>query len=95
MRVTQAFEFGFRARMLQECLSSALPSVWERRAQAWEAARPRQSDFNGRASSVELRDRDERCRDMAESCRRHARLLHEAEPTSPSPQVIGVLLEAA
>lgn len=95
MRITPAFEVGFRARVLQECFTSALPAVWERRAEAWEAARPRPDDFNGRATRAELVDRDERCKRIAEACRRHAQILREPEPMPLAAEVVEVLLEAA
>ena len=95
MRVTRAAEADFRARMLQECLSAALPGGWERRAALWEDARPRSGDFVGQATRDELIDRDERCRGKAEACRRHAQLLRDAEPEPPSADVVDVLLEVA
>ena len=79
MRATHEFEADFRARVLQDCLASALPAVWERRAAAWEAARPRADDFNGRATRDELVDREIRCRDTAAACRAHAQVLREPE----------------
>lgn len=88
-------EVGFRARVLQDCLTAALPAVWERRAAAWEDARPRPGDYNGRASVDELVDRDRRCRAIAEACRRHARLLREGEPEPVSVEVVDVLQEVA
>ena len=95
MRVTPEFEVGFRARVLQDCLTAALPTVWERRAAAWEDARPRRGDFLGRATRDELVDRDQRCREIAEACRRHARLLREAEPVPISSEVVDVLQAVA
>jgi len=95
MIVTRAAEADFRARMLQECLIAALPATWERRAAEWEAARPRRGDFHGQATRDELVDRDVRCRQLAESCRRHASLLRSTEPGLPGPEVLAVLLEAA
>lgn len=96
MRVTREIEADFQSRVLQDCLSAALPTVWERRAAAWEAARPRPGDYNGQATRDDLVDRDERCWQTAEACRAHARVLRDAEPsTCVSGDVWAALAEVA
>lgn len=65
----------FAVRMLQEALETAMPWHWMERAEALEAARPRSTDFCGRATAEELAARDALLAEQAESCRRHARFL--------------------
>lgn len=66
---------SFGVRLIEEAIADALPYVWERRAEQLEQARPRPGDFNGRATAVELAERDQRLAEQAEGCRRHATLL--------------------
>lgn len=63
-----------RARALQSALSEATASHWARRADAFEAARPRPGDFTGRASPADVAAQDRRLAAMALACRRHADL---------------------
>lgn len=76
-------------RLVEEALLSALPGSWERRAAEFEAARPRPSDFNGRASVAELAARDRRCAEAAQACRDRAALL------GPHSDILGVEVGAA
>jgi len=48
----------FRARLLADRITEASAVGWLRRAAAFEWARPRPDDFNGRASQEEIHDRD-------------------------------------
>lgn len=86
---------GFRARVLQDCLTEATAGYWRRRAVTFEAARPRAGDFNGQASRDELSARDERCRLAAELCRHRAGLSLEAKPEPITPDVWAMLDEVA
>lgn len=73
---TLAAELGpFARRVVEEALTTAMPAFWERRAEQLDDARPRRSDFNGRASSAELAERDRRLAEQAAACREHAELL--------------------
>ena len=73
---TLAAELGpFARRVVEEALTTAMPAFWERRAVELDEARPRRSDFNGRASSAELAERDRRLAEQAAACREHAELL--------------------
>ena len=65
----------FRRRVVEEMLATALPAFWARRAEQLEDARPRPTDFNGRASLAELAERDRRLAEQAAACREHAELL--------------------
>ena len=65
----------FGRRVVEEALTTAMPGFWERRAAELDDARPRRSDFNGRASSAELAERDRRLAEQAAACSRHAELL--------------------
>lgn len=73
---TLAAELGpFARRVGEEALTTAMPAFWERRAEQLDEARPRRSDFNGRASSAELAERDRRLAEQAAACRAHAEVL--------------------
>jgi hypothetical protein len=73
---TLAAELGpFARRAAEEALTTAMPGFWERRAEQLEDARPRPTDFNGRASSAALAERDRRLAELAAACREHAELL--------------------
>lgn len=53
---------------------------WLRRAQDFEAAKPRTTDKHGQATREELSARWRRCHEAAEACRNRARLLSGAAP---------------
>lgn len=73
---TLAGELGpFARRVVEEALTTAMPGFWERRAAELDDARPRRSDFNGRASSAALAERDRRLAEQAAAHRAHAELL--------------------
>ena len=73
---TLAAELGpFARRVVEEALTTAMPAFWERRAEQLDEARPRRSDFNGRASSAELAERDRRLAEQAAACRAHAEVI--------------------
>lgn len=62
----------FRARVLQDALYEATAYYWRRRAEAFEAARPRASDWPGRATPEQLAEADRRCATAALACRQRA-----------------------
>ena len=75
-----AYLLSFARRILADALSEAMPAVWLRRAEALEAAAPREGDYHGTATREELSARWTRCRETAEACRRHAALLAASDP---------------
>lgn len=64
----------FRQRVLQDALSEAMASYWQRRAQMLEWAMPRAGEFHGRATRAELEGRCARLRVEADACRNRARV---------------------
>lgn len=73
----------FTARMLQDALADATADFWERRARTFEAAAPRQGDFNGRATTEDLEARRARCELSARVCRQRASLERHGQPVDP------------
>lgn len=67
----------YRVRFLEQLITDASATHWERRAAAFDAARPRPGDYHGRATQAELAERDRRCRETAAACRAHAALLRQ------------------
>lgn len=65
----------YRARVLQDVLLLALPAYWDRRAAAFEAARPSRDDFHGRATGDDLAQADHRNAQTAQACRNRARVI--------------------
>lgn len=65
-------------RFLEDAFVSASAAQWRRRAETLEWARPRPTDYNGRATAEELADRDARLASQARACRWHARLIEHA-----------------
>lgn len=53
----------------------ASPAYWLRRADQFDAARPRPGEFTGHATPEELADADERCAEAARLCRFHASIV--------------------
>jgi hypothetical protein len=62
----------FQNRVIQDAIADATSAYWMRRAEAFEAARPRPGDWAGRATEADLRAADERCAGIAEACRLRA-----------------------
>lgn len=62
----------FRRRVLADALQEATAAYWERRAEVFEAARPRRGDYFGNATRDDLRAQDERLAAMARACRSRA-----------------------
>lgn len=65
---------NFRRRVLQDALLEAEAAYWLRRAEAFEAARPRPGEYVGQATPLELAARDDRLVTTALACRRRAQL---------------------
>ncbi len=68
-----------RRRIVQEILAEAEGIYWMRRAEQFEAARPKAGDYRGRASDDDLRARDVRLAEIAEACRRKAKVMMMAD----------------
>jgi hypothetical protein len=85
----------FRARVLQDALTEALPSYWAMRAEQFQAAAPRPGDFNGNATPEELQARLVDCLITAAACRRHAELLGAGLPDYIAEEISAVLGEVA
>lgn len=64
----------FQRRVLLDALLEAWGPYWERRAEAFEAARPRPEDYHGRATPAELRAQWQRLTEIAAACRARAQL---------------------
>lgn len=69
----------FRVRVLQDALTEAEAAYWDRRADTFEAARPRPDDFTGQATPQQLARRAARLTDVAQACRARAALIR-SEP---------------
>lgn len=64
----------FQHRVVQDALNDASAYYWDRRADDFEAARPKPGDYPGKATLADLRAADVRCREAAEACRKRARV---------------------
>lgn len=62
-------------RLIAETIRRQIPAVLDRRADAFDGARPRPGDFAGHAGVTELAARDHRLSEEARRLRRHALLL--------------------
>jgi hypothetical protein len=83
----------FRTRVLQDALTEATAAYWEGRADAFDWAAPKSTDFRGQATDAELADRAQRCRDTGLACRRNAQLIRESMPAPIEADVWTVVLE--
>lgn len=72
----------FHQRVLQDALSEATASFWERRARQLEEAAPRPGDWPGRATPEQLSAARERCLSAAAACRHRATLEAAGAPLS-------------
>lgn len=77
----------FRVRVTQDAMTETLRAHWLRRAEDFERARPRRSDFTGRVTQAELLERDARLAAIALACRRRA-LLALGERLSPEDEAL-------
>lgn len=67
-----AYITNFQARALHDAWLEATAIYWERRARAFEDARPRLGDFMGAAASHDHLERYERLTETAIACRSKA-----------------------
>jgi len=81
------------ARVLTDALAEGTAAYWLRRAETFEAAAPRSTDYNGRATRAELVERAERCRSTAAACRARASLEEHGQPIPA--ELLRVLQEVA
>jgi hypothetical protein len=81
----------FRCRVLQDALTEALAGYWETRARTLLAACSQPGDFLGRATPEQVAERDQRLRDDAERCLRHAAVIRS--DSAISADVTNVLAE--
>jgi hypothetical protein len=81
----------FRGRVVQDALSEATSAYWERRAEAFEGARPTPNEFHGNETREELRGRWLRLSGIAAACRAKARVSLRSEELSAEVNL--VLLE--
>jgi hypothetical protein len=58
--------------VIQDALAEATSDYWERRAEAFEDARPVPGEFHGNETREELRERWLRLTEIAAACRRRA-----------------------
>ena len=65
-----------RRRVVQDAMNDALACTWRRRADLFEWARPKPTDFNGNATAAEIAEHDRKLAAQAQACR-HAALLLE------------------
>lgn len=70
----------FQARVIQDALAAALAATWERRAAAFDAARPRPGDFTGLATPEDLAAQDQRLAAIASACRARAAVAWMGDP---------------
>jgi hypothetical protein len=64
----------FQRRVMEDAINEASAIYWSKRAETFEAARPRPGDFTGRASHVDLAARDRELSEVATACRNRAQL---------------------
>jgi hypothetical protein len=85
----------FKARLLQDALTTATTAYWVHRAYQFQQAAPRADEYHGNATVEELRERWWNCMNTSLACRRHADLLRDAYPEPISDEVAAVLDEVA
>jgi hypothetical protein len=66
-----------RVRAIQQAILQAESWWWAWRAEQFHAAAPRSDDYFGQATSTELLEAHQRCRDTALACLHHSQLLAE------------------
>lgn len=64
----------FLHRVLQDAYVEATAAYWIRRAEQFEAARPRRGEHHGQSAPADLDDRDQRLAAIAQACRNRATL---------------------
>ncbi|GAB6983519.1 hypothetical protein [Nocardioides pyridinolyticus] len=86
-----AFIDHFRQRVLQDALTEATATYWLRRAEQFEAAKPRPGDFHGLLTPAELSAKWSELDSIARACRVRA----SASPVGISHEVADALSEVA
>lgn len=59
-------------RVVQDAIASAMAQTWQRRAVAFDNARPRAGDYSGGATKTDLEARDRDLAATARACRARA-----------------------
>lgn len=62
----------FQHRVVQDAIKDASAGYWRHRADVYEWARPRPTDYHGLATTAELNERDAALRELADACRARA-----------------------
>ena len=75
-----AFLDHFRARVLQDAMTSATVTYWRRRSIVWAKAVPKPTDYTFGPTPQELAEAAERCAAIARACDAHADMLASARP---------------
>lgn len=68
-----------RASVVVDVFRMASRDYWMRRAEEFEAAKPRVGDFHGQATREELSAAWQRCHRIAEACRQRALMAERGE----------------
>lgn len=76
--LSEALHQLFR-RMMQQAMQEQTAKFWRKRAEQFESARPRKSDYRGDATDADLKRRDDYCAQTALACNRHADLLESGD----------------
>jgi hypothetical protein len=80
----------FQRRVIADAVLDASATRWLKRAEEFEAARPRHGDFHGQATREQLHARWDELTEIAKACRAKAALLRELD----MPDVLAVVDEA-
>lgn len=94
MRIPDTELNRYRVRWLEQLITEASADYWERRAATFDAARPRPTDYHGRATPADLARQDQRCRDTAAACRSHASLLRQSGMPGAAHEALLALSES-
>ena len=83
----------FNADVVLDALEHASSARWLRRAAQFEDARPKPTDYTGKATAAQLAAADARCAQAAQLCRHRAGI--EAASTHDKVLVLNALVEVA
>jgi hypothetical protein len=70
----QGYHQRFRHRVVQDAVAEATAAYWRRRAETFQCARPRASDWPGQATAADLAAQDRRLAVIAAACHQRAQL---------------------
>lgn len=90
---TEDYVEHFRARILQDALNEATSSYWLRRAERFEAARPRVGEHHGNQTVDQLRSKWLELTEIATACRNAATLARYQ--TDVTDEVVEAVREVA